>query len=201
MLRCAGTSFQSPLHRGSLWNKEVRDVMVSEGTLSVPSSSGKSLEQSVRRMQSFGSFFFQSPLHRGSLWNKPTSKPRYTFHFSFSPLFIGEVSGTHELGRVNARLDAFQSPLHRGSLWNMRAQLDRAADFFLSVPSSSGKSLELVGRPEPVRDLSLSVPSSSGKSLEQLFKDSPQERPNLLSVPSSSGKSLERARVLCGITT
>src|SRR6266571_2088920 len=118
MLRCAGTSFQSPLHRGSLWNKEVRDVMVSEGTLSVPSSSGKSLEQSVRRMQSFGSFFFQSPLHRGSLWNKPTSKPRYTFHFSFSPLFIGEVSGTHELGRVNARLDAFQSPLHRGSLWN-----------------------------------------------------------------------------------
>src|SRR6266704_1374851 len=121
-------------------------------------------------MQSFGSFFFQSPLHRGSLWNKPTRKPRYTFHFSFSPLFIGEVSGTHELGRVNARLDAFQSPLHRGSLWNMRAQQDRAADFFLSVPSSSGK------------------------SLEQLFKDSPQERANLLSVPSSSRKSLERAR-------
>src|SRR5271157_306862 len=87
--------------------------------------------------------------------------------FSFSPLFIGEVSSTLPLRRVRQDMLSFQSPLHWGSLFNDTKieQSDDARRLFqsplhwgslfngelawsngqlslLSVPSSLGKSLQ-----------------------------------------------------------
>ena len=39
---------------------------------------------------------FHSPLHRGSLWNKESTISGGVHQSSFSPLFIGEVSGTYK---------------------------------------------------------------------------------------------------------
>src|ERR1051325_7027458 len=87
--------FQSPLHWGSLWN--LVSYITDEALLflSVPSSLGKSLEL----------HYLMSDSH---CWN------------SFSPLFIGEVSGTTSNDSVRHAENFFQSPLHWGSLWNLK---------------------------------------------------------------------------------
>src|SRR6266568_4190527 len=90
-----------------------------------------------------GIVVFQSPLHRGSLWNRRGLNPVTMAVFTFSPLFIGEVSGTERIHSPCMLEFIFQSPLHRGSLWNMYVIATVKSAFSLSVPSSSGKSLEL----------------------------------------------------------
>ena len=118
---------------------------------------------------------------------------RCTRMLTFSPLFIGEVSST-------------------------RLQVAASADArTLSVPSSSGKSLQRVQRPggdrigssfsplfigevsstsnreSEVRPIFLSVPSSSGKCLFNAARSRAHSpRAIVLSVPSSSGRSLQR---------
>ncbi len=122
-----GHRFQSPLHRGSLFNPQV---------LTATDSAVAS---------------FQSPLHRGSLFNDNSTADNKRDFFTFSPLFIGEVSSTHT-ERIAAQpelvlsvpsssgkslqqeeciaaftaSEIFQSPLHRGSLFN-------------ALPSSQGR--------------------------------------------------------------
>src|SRR5579884_2099386 len=61
--------------------------------ISVPSSSGKSLQQQCRP-------FSLSPV-------------KY-----FSPLFIGEITSTKIASQVNLSSGRFQSPLHRGNHFN-----------------------------------------------------------------------------------
>ena len=163
---------------------------------------------------------FQSPLHRGSLWNRLQNKNRERRGFFQSPLHRGSLWNNFS-GMLPQGLDYFQSPLHRGSLWNPRPRHANARSNLLSVPSSSGKSLELPTSPHFERKYRLSVPSSSGKSLEPrarlilqncdltfspLFigevsgtqERSPRSPCQLeLSVPSSSGKSLEPRQSLC----
>src|SRR6266700_3825551 len=85
--------------------------------LSVPSSSGKSLEHST----------YMAPGPRTKL-SVPSSSGKSLEHMegpacpagsaAFSPLFIGEVSGTGSDMNPPAHKKVFQSPLHRGSLWN-----------------------------------------------------------------------------------
>src|SRR5438094_6675234 len=66
--------------------------------LSVPSSSGKALELGKADTKAI--------------------KAR-----SFSPLFIGEGSGTDNRWQPVRFYCAFQSPLHRGRLWNTRTRV------------------------------------------------------------------------------
>ena len=65
----------------------------------------------------------------------------------------------------------------------------------LSVPSSSGKSLQRITGFERLTITRLSVPSSSGKSLQRQPQSSFMALTDRLSVPSSSGRSLQRLRL------
>jgi len=133
--------FQSPLHRGTLFNgvdlqRTSNDQQVSVPSssgnslqpwsqwagntppiVSVPSSSGKSLQRGATGTWALASFEFQSPLHRGTLFNAIASA-------------------------VWKARSMFQSPLHRGTLFNLDHHASRADSGQVSVPSSSGNSLQ-----------------------------------------------------------
>src|SRR6266704_305876 len=110
--------------------------------LSVPSSSGKSLERFLGILR--------------------------LFHIkSFSPLFIGEVSGTARGLRRGTRRKSFQSPLHRGSLWNaMQIVCPKCDAVLFQSPLHRGSLWNPAAAQAPRCIVCLSVPSSSGKSLE-----------------------------------
>src|SRR5437868_1442963 len=85
-----------------------------------------------------------------------------------------------------------QSPLHRGSLFNIDRTQPAIWQEDVSLPSSSGKSLQRDLEQKQAREAEVSIPSSSGKSLQ------PEARAlvassGLVSIPSSSGKSLQLA--------
>ena len=61
--------FQSPLHRGSLFN-------------------------TAAEKKAKADILFQSPLHRGSLFNRSKLERLREYSIRFNPLFIGEVSST-----------------------------------------------------------------------------------------------------------
>src|SRR5579875_3173932 len=61
----------------------------------------------------------------------------------------------------------------------------------ISVPSSSGKSLQPPNETITGAENYISVPSSSGKSLQPPILSSRAQREYRISVPSSSGKSLQ----------
>ncbi len=63
-------NFQSPLHRGRLFNLPGR----------------------LQRRRTPG--IFQSPLHRGRLFNRSSQRGFALGYWAFSPLFIGEGSST-----------------------------------------------------------------------------------------------------------
>jgi len=90
------TEFQSPLHRGMLFN------------------TARPLVQ--RRSKSF-----QSPLHRGMLFNDvlPASGPHLRCHFS--PLFIGECSSTNRYQLVEVFACWHFSPLFIGECSSTRS--------------------------------------------------------------------------------
>src|SRR5579885_2467777 len=184
--------FQSPLHRGNHFNNGLRageliqlqiSVPSSSGkslqlcivdqasmrlTISVPSSSGKSLQRRSRPAASTPATVFQSPLHRGNHFNigyrsphsfachisVPSSSGKSLQHYDkpfavvanghFSPLFIGEITSTAAHPTRGKGKYKFQSPLHRGNHFNATAPGISRGHWRISVPSSSGKSLQPV---------------------------------------------------------
>src|SRR5437868_15503290 len=89
-----GVRFQSPLHRGSLFNSALNHGQHLLRSVSIPSSSGRSLQQTPGDLSLSFAQTFQSPLHRGGLFNLFKVK-------SFLFLLVS------------------QSPLHRGGLFNI----------------------------------------------------------------------------------
>src|SRR5581483_3645300 len=109
----------------------------------------------------------------------------------FSPLFIGEYSATIEEIGDTAAGALFQSPLHRGILCNVhpivKVWVDPApfSPLFIGEYSATGGSFRGIKAAER-----LSVPSSSGNTLQR--HGSPRTHGQLqLSVPSSSGNTLQ----------
>src|SRR5581483_11844349 len=138
------SSFQSPLHRGRVFNSCSHRPLPPYKPLSVPSSSGKGLQRSQPRW----------------CWPPPA--------VTFSPLFIGEGSSTNSRWIPRFASMSFQSPLHRGRVFNKRWYHWLVPSLFLSVPSSSGKGLQRSPRwAARCGKESLSVPSSSGKGLQR----------------------------------
>jgi len=157
--------------------------------ISVPSSSGNSLQR-IHTICTFKPGPHFSPLFIGELPSTPLPLPLPQYPLHFSPLFIGELPSTDRRRRRCHLLPVFQSPLHRGTPFNMKIEPDWYRYLFISVPSSSGNSLqpsasisaapgcrnfsplfigELPSTPESMRTLeskSISVPSSSGNSLQ-----------------------------------
>src|SRR5271157_703189 len=86
--------------------------------------------------------YFQSPLHRGSLFNSVTCSMDLAYLSAFSPLFIGEVSSMLRDATQRILFGTF-SPLFIGEVSSMaRTGRSPFSTFTLSVPSSSGKSLQ-----------------------------------------------------------
>ncbi len=86
---------------------------------------------------------FQSPLHRGRLFNRSATSIRPSSPISFSPLFIGEDSSmVTAVGAGLSTVVAF-SPLFIGEDSSMTHEGKTFRLIFdLSVPSSSGKTLQ-----------------------------------------------------------
>ena len=62
-------SFQSPLHRGSLWNLDIEfSHLIKVSIFQSPLHRG-SLWNEGEILHAYQDSLFQSPLHRGSLWN------------------------------------------------------------------------------------------------------------------------------------
>ena len=163
--------FQSPTHRDGQWNyARVRAGCGGDEVLSVPYSSGRSMELPV------------------------TSQARYRYTTAFSPLLIGTVNGTSTAPtrRCRARL-VFQSPTHRDGQWNDSNEFARVAlpALFQSPTHRDGQwNPQRLGHQHPAADLS--VPYSSGRSMERQ-PGWPQQHRRALSVPYSSGRSMERS--------
>ncbi len=113
--------FQSPPHRGDRCNGDACDERPVDGYrhVSVPSSSGRSVQHRQRRVSPGLCVWFQSPPHRGDRCNLIQFGPARVAEFSFSPLLIGEIGAT--LRRLGLR--------HR-------------VEPVVSVPSSSGRSVQ-----------------------------------------------------------
>src|SRR5581483_3148661 len=111
--------FQSPLHRGRVFNVAAALGSHCQRALSVPSSSGKGLQLVIHlaSQESLGIAF--SPLFIGEGSSTITQRCRRgTISSSFSPLFIGEGSSTPKPVAISTMM------------------------LLLSVPSSSGKGLQ-----------------------------------------------------------
>ncbi len=116
--RFASMSFQSPLHRGRVFNKRWYHWLVPSLFLSVPSSSGKGLQRSPRWAARCGKESLSVPSSSGKGLQRDQRLAAQPRQEAFSPLFIGEGSST---------------PVTR--------TFSEAAGE-LSVPSSSGKGLQ-----------------------------------------------------------
>src|SRR5579884_3590608 len=194
--RRAGASISVPSSSGKSLQPTKSSTHFRLLSISVPSSSGKSLQHDLEFLT-------------GEQWP------------DFSPLFIGEITSTRCATHQTTTILRFQSPLHRGNHFNVRLSCSPIRNPGISVPSSSGKSLQRRRWPwrwsyrppfqSPlhrgnhfnvrlsVKDFNkdlISVPSSSGKSLQRRGARQ-SSGGNHISVPSSSGKSLQRHFVLC----
>jgi hypothetical protein len=118
--------------------------------------------------------------------------------FSMCPPHRGSLSNTtFSLSLQCPPLSRFQSPPHRGSLSNMQMhQSAYQCQYLVSIPSTSGKSFELLPSTASANmDVcSVSIPSTSGKSFEL-----GRELPLIclawdVSIPSTSGKSFEHSQ-------
>src|SRR5579885_2635281 len=134
--------FQSPLHRGNHFNLFIVLKGHPPGLISVPSSSGKSLQRNLAQSDS-PNRQISVPSSSGKSLQLGKDGELETVRFNFSPLFIGEITSTSMSLKDGKRLDA------------------------ISVPSSSGKSLQPHDCDSYFVLYSISVPSSSGKSLQQ----------------------------------
>ncbi len=136
-----GKLFQSPLHRGNHFNEPPLETERLSLMISVPSSSGKSLQLSF--------FYPRAPSRNISVPSSSgKSLQRRLLHRltcqveDFSPLFIGEITSTPRFFSARSRFQLFQSPLHRGNHFNDIYSIRRQLKIIISVPSSSGKSLQ-----------------------------------------------------------
>ena len=145
--------------------------MMALWAISVPSSSGRSLQLTQAKQYRLTRNNF-SPLFIGEV---PSTRPRVGVDGPdrhFSPLFIGEVPSTHK---------------HDASM----------AAFDISVPSSSGRSLQLDSAPEAQQFLDHFSPLFIGE-VPSTDSWEMQVRGFDISVPSSSGRSLQPCSHLRG---
>src|SRR5579885_324170 len=112
-----GKLFQSPLHRGNHFNEPPLETERLSLMISVPSSSGKSLQLSF--------FYPRAPSRNISIPSSSgKSLQRRLLHRltcqveDFSPLFIGEITSTTSTPSEDSLKSSFQSPLHRGNHFN-----------------------------------------------------------------------------------
>src|SRR5579885_1049418 len=136
--------FQSPLHRGNHFNDEIGASDEVPNIDFSPLFIGEITSTSLLIRLLGEEPRFQSPLHRGNHFNKTLTDFKSMTWVDFSPLFIGEITSTKGPLQTDKGASRFQSPLHRGNHFNDRKLLRIQQFLRISVPSSSGKSLQPV---------------------------------------------------------
>src|SRR5581483_1372448 len=121
-MRSPSSSF-SPLFIGEYSATTANKIcFILRSNLSVPSSSGNTLQPALERLGWNEARFPFSPLFIGE-YSATKTRPhaRKTRPTPFSPLFIGEYSATNSRLVSEFSRRFFQSPLHRGILCNPAA--------------------------------------------------------------------------------
>ena len=185
-------------------------------TVSVPSSSGRSVRLDRARLADPASLAFQSPPHRGdrcdhaaprdadvgesvsvpsssgrSVRPGPPVSERATCDRCFSPLLIGEIGATSRCSRLHPSVTEFQSPPHRGDRCDLgcaQRRVANAACFSPLLIGEIGATFDLLGT---VRlDVSRFSPLLIGE-IGATFNARSRVTGHLtVSVPSSSGRSV-----------
>ncbi len=138
---------------------------------------------------------FQSPLHRGILCNKDQGLLAGLGIQAFSPLFIGEYSATLRLPPHLKSQFSLSVPSSSGNTLQLRVLLFRQREqlpfspLFIGEYSATNSSQQYKSRLK-----ALSVPSSSGNTLQHLDRLDDELVDCALSVPSSSGNTLQQDR-------
>ena len=138
--------FQFPLHRDPRCNYSIQDIQTVL-RVSVPFTSGSSLQLKAGYSQRTARFMFQFPLHRDPRCNLGNSAkyigsivmfqfplhrdPRCNFKrgdvdessVCFSSLYIGILAATHSLGGEDREIYLFQFPLHRDPRCNFYCKI------------------------------------------------------------------------------
>ena len=143
-------TFQFPLHREALYNPEYFSGGFVSHCLSVPSSSGSTIQPRQEESPWRAMNGFQFPLHREALYNFTRNMRRFPCP-TFSSLFIGKHYTTQFHNSDPLRVINFQFPLHREALYNRSVQMRHMRRIFLSVPSSSGSTIQQRERPSGVK--------------------------------------------------
>src|SRR5579875_2625154 len=139
-------------------------------SISVPSSSGKSLQPATWYKIGTWSSEFQSPLHRGNHFNHTDPARRPAPPLISVPSSSGKSLQPYLEFDNWAPVSGFQSPLHRGNHFNrrMRVVMDAISQHFSPLfigEITSTRSL----RPPRSSASEISVPSSSGTSLQPQY--------------------------------
>ncbi len=134
--------FQSPLHRGTLFNQKRSSPWKGCVRHFSPLFIGELSSTQSEKFLAGEERTFQSPLHRGTLFNVFFQALTWAHKCDFSPLFIGELSSTTVSLGASIWVVEFQSPLHRGTLFNRSTHVRSIRSRHISVPSSSGNSLQ-----------------------------------------------------------
>src|SRR5579884_144464 len=138
---CVELTNFSPLFIGEITSTPSRNGFVEPGFISVPSSSGKSL-QPTKSSTHFRLLSISVPSSSGKSLQHDLEFLTGEQWPDFSPLFIGEITSTRCATHQTTTILRFQSPLHRGNHFNVRLSCSPIRNPGISVPSSSGKSLQ-----------------------------------------------------------
>ncbi len=157
-----------PFTSGSSLQLPVQEQILCRQSVSVPFTSGSSLQLFEGAGSRQGSPGFQFPLHRDPRCN------------SFCYLLLLLV------------LMLFQFPLHRDPRCNKRSGVTFDGQYIVSVPFTSGSSLQLMKNSTVSRQNLVSVPFTSGSSLQLGFQKELTCFCIIVSVPFTSGSSLQR---------
>ena len=159
--------FQFPLHRDPRCNLGRRCIKRTKAKVSVPFTSGSSLQ--------------------------PVCSPDRRFripHVVSVPFTSGSSLQHIQMSRSHPN-PQFQFPLHRDPRCNVMDEYNRIFADLVSVPFTSGSSLQHAVNPYRIAHLPVSVPFTSGSSLQPLDRH-PVAQQQRVSVPFTSGSSLQR---------
>ena len=139
------SAFQFPLHRDPRCNNLANAVIITGG-VSVPFTSGSSLQRILETKTHVTEVLFQFPLHRDPRCNLTRTLKITTGTVCFSSLYIGILAATRYSCLYASSLTWFQFPLHRDPRCNVASLLVTPSSLEVSVPFTSGSSLQPLGQ-------------------------------------------------------
>ncbi len=190
--------FQSPLHRGRVFNpgRRRRRGLDPLGFQS-PLHRGRVFNRPLEDYDDPARVAFQSPLHRGRVFNLIFFSLSGPISAPFSPLFIGEGSSTREWWPASSSSSSTFSPLFigEGSSTRSRHLVDRALGAaFSPLFIGEGSSTFITGDRDLEFGVKLSVPSSSGKGLQPPPRLEARNEPAPFQSPLHRGRVFNRLR-------